>query len=115
VQVVFRTDQVLQQGGDLAVNHGNHDNDSELESDEEDQFESVDTAETRDDDDVELDILGDVTDDGDSEDDEFSEIEEDGVLSKDQNARSLEVRRAIEARMEERRLQEDLDYLDLDP
>ena len=36
------------------------------------------------------------------------------LSAKDQSARSLEVRRAIEERMEKRRLDEDLDYLDLD-
>jgi hypothetical protein len=35
-------------------------------------------------------------------------------LEKAANARSLEVRRAIEARLEEKRLKDDLDYLDLD-
>ena len=39
----------------------------------------------------------------------------DEVLSqKDQNARSLAIRRAIEARMEAKKLNTDLDYLDLD-
>ena len=36
------------------------------------------------------------------------------LSAKDANSRSLEVRRAIEERMESRRLSEDLDYLDLD-
>ncbi|MDA1075309.1 MAG: hypothetical protein O3A63_11195 [Proteobacteria bacterium] len=35
-------------------------------------------------------------------------------LLKETNARSLEVRRAIEARVEAKRLKHDLDYLDLD-
>lgn len=40
----------------------------------------------------------------------------DEVLShKDQNARALAIRRAIEERLEARRLSRDLDYLDLDP
>lgn len=39
----------------------------------------------------------------------------DEVLShKDQNARALAIRRAIEERLEARRLSRDLDYLDLD-
>ena len=33
---------------------------------------------------------------------------------KERAARSLEIRRAIESRLEERKLREDLDYLDLD-
>ena len=56
--------------------------------------------------------------------DEFESDAEDGVdddienaveiSSKEQNARSLEIRRAIEERMEERQMHEDLDYLDFD-
>tara|TARA_A100001037_G_scaffold77317_1_gene69333 strand:+ start:5963 stop:6286 length:324 start_codon:yes stop_codon:yes gene_type:complete len=38
----------------------------------------------------------------------------DELPEKEQNARSLATRRAIEQRMEEKQLQEDLDYLDLD-
>ena len=39
----------------------------------------------------------------------------DDVLSqKEQNARSLAIRRALEQRMEEKKLTDDLDYLDLD-
>ena len=36
------------------------------------------------------------------------------VTSKDQAARTLEVRRAIEERMEQRKFKDDLDYLDED-
>ena len=36
------------------------------------------------------------------------------ISNKEQNARSLEIRRAIEERMARRRMQEDLDYLDYD-
>ena len=56
--------------------------------------------------------------------DEFESDAEDGVddeidtvveiSSKEQNARSLEIRRAIEERMEKRQMEEDLDYLDYD-
>lgn len=48
--------------------------------------------------------------------DDYDEIEEmDSELSlKEQNARSLAIRRAIEQRMERKRLDEDLDYLDFD-
>ena len=72
-------------------------------------------------------------DDDEEEEDEFaasddSEIDadeledEDGVdidsvvelTSQEQNARSLEIRRALEERREEKKLHEDLDYLDLD-
>jgi len=53
--------------------------------------------------------------------DEFDETDldlkvVDEVLShKDQNARALAIRRAIEERLEAKRLSHDLDYLDLDP
>ena len=56
-------------------------------------------------------------DDGDTEYDESDEDLKvvDEVLShKDQNARALAIRRAIEERLEARRLSRDLDYLDLD-
>lgn len=54
--------------------------------------------------------------------DEFDDVDDgaediDAVVelsSKEQNARSLEVRRAIEARIEKKKLDEDIDYLDLD-
>lgn len=39
---------------------------------------------------------------------------DEALSQKDQNARSLAIRRAIEARMEEKKLNTDLDYLDLD-
>lgn len=74
--------------------------------------------------------------DEDSVEEDFDEGEEDGEIDgfeeepsdddgedidavvelsgKELSARSLEVRRAIEEQMEKRRLQEDLDYLDLD-
>lgn len=51
--------------------------------------------------------------------DALADDEEDVVdaelSQKEQNARSLAVRRAIEQRNERKRLEEDLDYLDLDP
>ena len=46
-------------------------------------------------------------------DDSDSEVVPDvEVTSKDQAARTLEVRRAIEERMEQRKFKDDLDYLD---
>ncbi len=50
------------------------------------------------------DVDGDATD--------IDEVVE--LTSKEQSARTLEIRRAIEERMEQRQLHEDLDYLDLD-
>lgn len=46
------------------------------------------------------------------EEDEIDQVVE--LSGKEQSARSLEIRRAIEERMAERQLHEDLDYLDLD-
>ena len=47
------------------------------------------------------------------DDDSDSEVVPDiEVTSKDQAARTLEVRRAIEERMEQRKFKDDLDYLD---
>ena len=48
---------------------------------------------------------------------EAGDLDDDASLEldpKERAARSLEVRRAIESRLEERRLREDLDYLDLE-
>jgi hypothetical protein len=50
----------------------------------------------------------------------FDEVDEDlkavdeALSHKDQNARALAVRRAIEERLEAKRMSRDLDYLDLD-
>jgi len=58
-----------------------------------------------------------TTDLDESEDGEDGEDEIDAVVeltSKEQSVRSLEIRRAIERRMEERQLHEDVDYLDID-
>jgi len=59
-------------------------------------------------------ITDDVLDEYDETDMDVKVVEE--VLShKDQNARALAIRRAIEERLEAKRLSQDLDYLDLDP
>jgi len=55
--------------------------------------------------------------DDDVELDEGEETDVDPVVelsAKEQDARSLEIRRKIEKRREERELQEDIDYLDFD-
>ena len=74
---------------------------AELAEDEE--IEDLDDLE----DDVELDDLDDETRD------ELKVVEE-ALSQKEQNARSLAIRRAIEQRMERKRLEDDLDYLDFD-
>ncbi len=50
------------------------------------------------------------------DDDDLLEEGDDSLPSdpKERAARSLEIRRAIEARLEARRMERDLDYLDLD-
>ena len=54
-----------------------------------------------------------LAEDFEEEDDSDSEVVPDvEMTSKDQAARTLEVRRAIEERMEERKFKDDLDYLD---
>lgn len=47
------------------------------------------------------------------EDDELQAVDE-ALSHKDQNARALAIRRAIEERLEAKRLSQDLDYLDMD-
>ncbi len=72
-------------------------------------------------------MAGEIEDDEDDQDgdlsedglDEFEgESEDDIDLAsldpKEKAARSLEIRRAIEARLEERKMKQDLDYLELD-
>ena len=55
----------------------------------------------------------DLAEDFEEDDDSDSEVVPDiEVTSKDQAARTLEVRRAIEERMEQRKFKDDLDYLD---
>lgn len=51
--------------------------------------------------------------DGDDDEDDSFEVEE-PLSSKEQSARQLEIRRAIEERREAKRMNEDLDYLDFD-
>ena len=54
-------------------------------------------------------LAEDFEEDDDSDSEVVPEIE---VTNKDQAARTLEVRRAIEERMEQRKFKDDLDYLD---
>ena len=52
--------------------------------------------------------------DADFESDEDLKVVDEVLSHKDQNARALAIRRAIEERLEAKRLSQDLDYLDLD-
>ena len=93
----------------------------EDEVDDLDTEETVDTAEENDEgDDLEEEegyeaSLGD--DDIDSFEDDVDEdlkLVDEVLNHKDENARALAIRRAIEERQEARRISQDLDYLDLD-
>jgi hypothetical protein len=54
-------------------------------------------------------------DDGDEFDDDETDLDEEHEASpKERAARALEIRRALEVRDEQRRLSEDLDYLEFD-
>ena len=84
------------------------DSDEESSSFEEDEFADEDAE-------VSLAEFEEEVDEGDSIDGGAGDIDEVVELSsKEQSARTLEIRRAIEERMEQRQLHEDLDYLDLD-
>ena len=72
--------------------------------------EGDDFSEPAEDEEVDFDEEGE-SEGGDLEEDIDAVVE---LSSKEQSARSLEIRRAIEERMEKRQLDEDLDYLDMD-
>jgi hypothetical protein len=79
-------------------------------ADEDDEFADDDSEEVTTD-------LDEFEDDADVSEDDDSAAEIDAAVeltSKEQSARSLEIRRAIERRMEERQFHEDNDYLDYD-
>jgi hypothetical protein len=66
---------------------------------------------------LEEDFAGDLAEDelsGFEEVDEDLKAVDEALSHKDQNARALAVRRAIEERLEAKRMSRDLDYLDLD-
>ena len=89
------------------------DDSAELEDGLEDGQDEFDDAS----DDAEMSEMDDVDeDDIDSEDidgEDIGDIEVE-LSSKEQSARTLEIRRALEERREQQRLNEDLDYLDFD-
>jgi hypothetical protein len=57
--------------------------------------------------------IGEGSDDYDDGDEDLAAVDE-ALSHRDQNARALAIRRAIEERLESKRLSRDLDYLDLD-
>ena len=77
--------------------------DDELDTDDEELGEDEEMDDLDDDD--EIDDLDDETRD------ELKAVDE-ALSQKEQNARSLAIRRALEQRMEDRRMHDDLDYLD---
>ncbi len=86
--------------------------DDELEGGDEDAAEAEDEFADSDEELPASDLDEFESDAEDGVDDEIETVVE--ISSKEQNARSLEIRRAIEERMEERQMHEDLDYLDFD-
>ena len=78
------------------------------DEEEEDEFAASEDSEI-DADELEDDLDGDLEDEDGVDIDSVVEL-----TSQEQNARSLEIRRALEERREEKKLHEDLDYLDLD-
>jgi len=91
----------------------------ELEGDEEVESGAEDVEDT-DEENGDLDEdeeFADVESDADGYDDDSDEdlkVVDEALSHKDQNARALAIRRAIEERLEAKRLSQDLDYLDLD-
>ena len=89
----------------------------EVEADDTAQLDTAeeleDAEDVSEDADVEIDDEDDLDDLDADQDGELLVVEEE-LSQKDMNARSLAIRRAIERRMEDKRLDEDLDYLDLD-
>ena len=80
------------------------------EQEDHDEFEALDEDTEIDEDgmDEDLDQLEDDASDG----GDIDAVVE--MTSQEQSARSLEIRRALEERREQKKLSEDLDYLDLD-
>lgn len=74
----------------------------------------ADSEELGDDEEIDITDFEAAIEDLDDPDSGFAAADEE-LSQKEQNARSLAVRRAIEQRMEQKQLDEDLDYLDLDP
>lgn len=84
----------------------------ELEGDEEVEATDEETDGDLEDGEFDEDLDGD--DGGFEEGDEDLKVVDEALSHKDQNARALAIRRAIEERLEAKRLSHDLDYLDLD-
>lgn len=93
------------------------DDDEKGELEGEGDPESVDEEGGEIDDEFEEDLEEEDSEDFDGESfesDEDLKVVDEVLSHKDQNARALAIRRAIEERLEAKRLSRDLDYLDLD-
>ena len=88
----------------------------ELEGDEDVESVDEETSESEEEfsDDLDDDASDEFTDETFDSDDEDLKVVDEVLSHKDQNARALAIRRAIEERLEAKRLSRDLDYLDLD-
>ena len=94
---------------------------SGLDDDDKGELEGDEDVEGTDEDSSDLDEEEEFTDvesdadgyDPDEADEDLKAVDE-ALSHKDQNARALAIRRAIEERLEAKRLSQDLDYLDLD-
>lgn len=88
-----------------------NDVDEEFEDQIDDELEVDDAEELGEDEEIE-DLEDDDLDDLDEETRSELRAVDEALSQKEQNARSLAIRRALEERMERRRLHDDLDYLD---
>lgn len=90
------------------------DEDDKGEPDGDEDIESADASEDIEDEFAE-ELDDDDTDGYEDEDvDDELQVVNEALSHRDQNARALAIRRAIEERLEAKRLSQDLDYLDLD-
>lgn len=89
----------------------------DTESTDEESGEADETFEEELEEEIEEDVEDDESSDYDEAEfdaDEDLKVVDEVLSHKDQNARALAIRRAIEERLEAKRLSRDLDYLDLD-
>jgi hypothetical protein len=103
---------VSNEGGNLTAS-GDNLTDSKDLPDGDDVDADVDEFATDEDEDVSAE-LDEFDPDGDDDGEDVDGIEAEVLSPKAQDARSLEIRRAIEERLEKRRQEADIDYLDFD-
>ena len=86
--------------------------DDEFEELTEDELDAEDDEELGEDEEMEDLDSDDELDDLDDETRDELKVVDEALSQKEQNARSLAIRRALEQRMEEKQMHDDLDYLD---